>query len=332
MPLEQFIANSAADAAQQVRAKLGPAAVVVNVRQIPSRWFQKPRIEVLAHVPEPQEPPTSTRLDCHDEVAGTPQIEIRELPRHSPQENPKEGLVGRALLESFGLLPLYAEQVIESARGQRPKWLADELKQMRDGLAATWVSCRENTNQKLHVFIGAPGVGKTTVLCKWLTLEVLLRERTARVWRLDGETANTAEALSVHGDVLGVPVERSWSNEPFMEDISFIDLPGVNCADTEAMRQLEQRLKKFGNAQVHLVVNAAYESSVMLAQARAFASLSITDIIVTHLDEEQRWGKLWNLLLGTGYPIRYLSAGQNIPGDFIVASVEHVLERVFPTK
>ena len=332
MPLEQFIANSAADAAQQVRAKLGPSAVVVNVRQLSSRWFQKPRIEVLAHVPEPREQPPSTLLDCHDEPATAPCPETKEAVHHITQEDPKASPGVRALLESLGLLPLYAEQVIEHAGERRPIWLADELKWMRDGLAATWVPSHATVNQKLHVFVGAPGVGKTTVLCKWVTLEVLLREQTAHVWRLDGETANTAEALSVHGDVLGVPVERSWTNEPFVEDISFIDLPGVNCADNGAMRQLEQRLREFGDAQVHLVLNAAYEVSVMLAQARAFARLPIADIIVTHLDEELRWVKLWNLALGTGYPIRYLSAGQNIPGEFIAASAEHVLERVFPTK
>src|SRR4029077_17406080 len=138
-----------------------------------------------------------------------------------------------------------------------------------EGLAATWVPRKPGARQKLHIFVGTPGVGKTTVLCKWLTLEGVLRWRTARVWRLDAETANTAEALCVHGNVLGVDVERSWSNEPFVEDISFIDLPGVNCADARAMRQLEERLKEFGDAQVHLVMNAAYESSAMLAQARA---------------------------------------------------------------
>jgi flagellar biosynthesis protein FlhF len=332
MPLEQFIANSAADAAQQVRAKLGAAAVVVNVRQLPSRWFQKPRIEVLAHVPEPQEQPTSTLLDCHDEPVGTPLAEIREIPRPTAQEDPKTNLGGRALLESLGLLPLYAEQVIEQSGTQRPAWMADELKQVRAGLAVTWVPYHANANQKVHVFIGTPGVGKTTVLCKWLTLEVLLREHTARVWRLDGETANTAEALSMHGDVLGVTVERSWANEPFEEDISFIDLPGVNYTDAAAMLQLEQRLKEFGDAQIHLVLNAAYESSALLAQARAFTRLPVADIIVTHLDEEVRWGKLWNLALGTGCPIRYLSAGQNIPGEFIAASTEYMLERIFPTK
>jgi flagellar biosynthesis GTPase FlhF len=53
-------------------------------------------------------------------------------------------------------------------------------------------------------------------------------------------------------------------------------------------------------------------------------------LIITHLDEESRWGKLWNLVLGTNYPIRWLSTGQNIPGDFCAATAETLLARQFP--
>jgi len=53
---------------------------------------------------------------------------------------------------------------------------------------------------------------------------------------------------------------------------------------------------------------------------RAFSQLPITNIIMTHLDEEPKWGKLWNLVLGTNYSIGHLSAGQNIPGEFVSAT------------
>src|SRR5882672_10396548 len=51
-----FIADSAADAVAQIRAKLGPDAVVVNVRQLPAdglaKLWKSPRIEVLAYKPD----------------------------------------------------------------------------------------------------------------------------------------------------------------------------------------------------------------------------------------------------------------------------------------
>ncbi len=83
---------------------------------------------------------------------------------------------------------------------------------------------------------------------------------------------------------------------------------------------------------MHLVLNGAYDISVLLAQIRAFAALPIEDLILTHLDEESRWGKIWNLVLGTNYSLRHFSTGQNIPGDFCEASPEAVFARQFPRK
>jgi len=36
--------------------------------------------------------------------------------------------------------------------------------------------------------------------------------------------------------------------------------------------------------------------------------------------------------LGTSYPLRFLSAGKNIPGEFWDATPERLLERNFPLK
>jgi flagellar biosynthesis protein FlhF len=186
----------------------------------------------------------------------------------------------------------------------------------------------------LHIFIGAPGAGKTTALCKWLAQVSLVEGRSAAVWRLDGHVANTAESLSVFGEILGVPGERcAPANDEVPDaDVLFVDLPGVNPSDAAALGQLKRRLAAFPNAQVHLVVNAAYETSLLLAQVRAFSALPIQDVIVTHLDEESRWGKLWNLVLGTNCAVRYLAAGQNVPGEFIPATPEQLFSHQFPRK
>lgn len=326
MQLETFIADSAVDAVEQIRAKLGAAAVVVNVRQLPARFFQKPRIEVQAHVPEPTT--TGTLLDVTDEPTNS--VAAVVTPAATP-DAPLKGATTKAdLLQSLGLSPVYAEQVWERVGATPQAWFANELKLVRAVLREMWLPCP--ATGRLHVFVGAPGVGKTTALCKWLTLSVLLEGRAARVWRLDGATANMAEGLSVHGDILGVPVERSWSGDAFAEDIGFVDFPGVPHTDAAAIENLARRVREFPGAQVHVVLNAAYDTNLVLAQARAFAAaLPVADFIVTHLDEETRWGKLWNFILGTGCPVRYLCGGQNIPGDFFEANAERVLARVFPS-
>jgi flagellar biosynthesis protein FlhF len=392
MKTTSFIAASPADALKQVRAQLGPQAMVLNVRRLPaaglSKLWQKPRIEVLAGVVEaaPAEQPPLTgllqriaqlnqqlpplseqdrgRIESLFPVAqgSTPAVspaskpaERGSFPRaqgfqasagletcataqgESKRATPAESLLREGkeqppvhqVLEAIGLLPAYARSLCQ--RLHAPRYQAShssleaQLALAREMLARFWKEPAWRSSAaspQTHLFVGAPGVGKTTCLSKWLAQAVLLGGRSARVWRLDGRTANTAESLSVHAEILGVPVFRSWSKEPnpSAAGISFIDWPGVDCQDRDALDELAQRLGEMGSPLVHLVLNAAYDTRLLLEQIRAFSSLPIADLVFTHLDEEPRSGKLWNFPLSTNHPIGYLSAGQNVPGNFREAS------------
>jgi flagellar biosynthesis protein FlhF len=243
-----------------------------------------------------------------------------------------------AVLRKSGLLPLHAQNVLDRLHAQYgeipPSSLGEEINRTQDVLAASWRKPAPVAAKSLHVLIGPAGCGKTTYLCKWLTQAVLVDGHLARVWRLDGATANTAESLSVYCEILGAPHERLWQShgDTIAEDIGFIDLPGVDWRKPSAVQELAGLLKQFGSTRVHLVLNGAYDISILLAQFRAFSVLPIDDLVITHLDEESCWGKIWNLILGTNCSIRHFSAGQNIPGDLCEASASMIFARQFPGK
>lgn len=241
------------------------------------------------------------------------------------------------ILDRIGIIPVHIEQVLELVRqGQGdvvPQTVQQEVEAVCAALKRIW-RARNNDRTNVHVFVGPPGTGKTTCLCKWLAKVVLLENRRARVWRLDGVGANAAESLSVYAEILGVPVDRFRSDDEPLDpsELLFIDLPGVNWKDPAALECLGKQIGELPAGHVHLVLNAAYEVPVLLAQARAFSSYPVFDLILTHLDEETRWGKLWNLVLGTNYSVGWVSAGQNIPGDFHPASAQMLFDRQFPRK
>jgi hypothetical protein len=141
------------------------------------------------------------------------------------------------------------------------------------------------------------------------------------------QSADTAIQL-----LFTLALERAWTTQGSADGAErvLIDLPGVDWREAAAVAELGGRLKEFPGARAHLVLNAAYETPLMLAQIRAFAALPVADLVFTHLDEERRWGKLWNFVLGTDYALRFLSAGQYIPGNFFEATPEFVLARQFP--
>ncbi len=365
MQVQTFIADSVADAVAQIRAELGTSAVVLNVRQQASsglsRLWQKPRIEVLACIPEKNSNRaaapemselTSTAPEIRpiaadsDDLPPPPPItfgdrlELSEMSLNlsNAAPPPTSWRIG-PVLENGGLLPLHAQRVVEQLRSTfgdtPPPSMKDEFEFASRVLSQMWrpLTVNDASASRMHVFIGAPGVGKTTVLCKWLAKAVLLQGRSAAVWRLDGRSANTAESLSIYGEILGVPVHRcSAPRLAAEEDMLFVDFPGVDWNDLGALHDLQERVASLPSPQVHLVLHAAYDAHLSLAQVRAFSSLPITDLIFTHVDEETRWGKLWNFVLGTKYPARFLSGGQNIPGDFLSATAGRILDRQFSQK
>lgn len=346
-----FVAESAADAVGQIRSRLGPDAIVLNVRKLAApglaRLWQRPRIEVLAGVPEKSGPSSFT--SAHSEPVRSALLDVREaadavllptapIPNDDtapaslrttnrfvmPELRPGEWRSTALLLGTMGVSALNTERVLERLKHQHgeqpPALLGAELALTQSMLASFWKQSTPAPNG-LHVFIGAPGCGKTTAICKWLTQAVLLDGASARVWRLDVPRANTAEALSVYCEILNVAVERVWKpGVKWAEDHVFIDLPGVEAGHDAALTELGKLLSTMPGASVSLVLNAAYDLPLLQAQVRAFAGLPLTDLIFTHLDEEPRWSKLWNFVLGTNYSLSFLSAGQNIPGQFIRAT------------
>ncbi|MDB6034828.1 MAG: hypothetical protein JWM16_5166 [Verrucomicrobiales bacterium] len=242
-----------------------------------------------------------------------------------------------AYLREQGVLTEVGDELVENVHGLQLSAgsLEEELTLAEAILRRRWRSSPQSQGaRQIHIFAGPHGSGKTTVLCKWLAQSVLLGSQSARVFRLDGNTANTAESLSVYCEVLGVPVLRSLPGDQGLEpvDVTFIDFPGVNLEDPSALEDLRRKCASFPGAHVHLVLNGAYETSLLLVQVRAISSLPLTDIIVTHLDEELRWGKLMNLLWRTDYPLAWFAAGQNVPGGLLEARPGLLLPRMRSTK
>jgi flagellar biosynthesis protein FlhF len=324
MRLAAIVAENPNAALARVHEELGPDAVIVKVRKLRPEgiswlWRANRRIEVTACVPD--KPQVEKPIPPVNEASVNPAG--RRMAIEPWTAKPAEGeWRSIAWLESNGLLPAFARQLEDKARllyGSRPlPEMKAEWTAITDLIICHWLSPHQTATEtgRPHVFIGPPGSGKTTALCKWIASAIVSDDSRIRVWRLDADSANSSELLELHCELMGVPVERFWNESGDASDLQFVDLPGVEIRDQDAMAALREHLSILPQPHVHLVLNAAYESSILFEQFRAFEAFAPEDIIFTHLDEEHRRVKLWNFVLGTKCPISFLGAGQKIPGEF----------------
>ena len=330
----KIIADTAQEALEQVQTQVGPDAVILNVRPVHAdgvkRLWSKSRVE----------PPSTQENVLQLLTAKVQQLEgalqgaepSQTLPPNviqmmqnvgGTQDAPAAPACVQVLLE-MGLRPQHVDvltaQLQKHLGGTRPRNLIEEMELAREVLVGQWhrfATRAEQPGLPARVLVGAPGVGKTTALCKWVTQETFLRQRPARLWRLDGAQPNTAEFLSLHGEMMQVPVERVWTDSlDVPEDtLRFVDLPGVPATEAR-VEELAAHLKPLGPAEVQLVLNSAYDLELLLEQARVFSALPLAGLIFTHTDESDDWSKLWNVALASELPVTFRSGGQAMPGGF----------------
>jgi len=200
----------------------------------------------------------------------------------------------------------------------------DQIARMnRALLQGSSASVRPSTVPRaIRAFVGAPGAGKTTCLSKWLVRDVLTHGCDASVCRLDCEAADSTNALSVLCESLGIAISRSWdvAASPMQSNQTrFIDLPGTDYNDNARISALGTRLQGFERLEIYVVLNAAYHTDVLAKQARAFATLPISGVILSHCDEIEGTTQLKDIsamLHGMDCPVRFLSSGRGSPGSF----------------
>jgi flagellar biosynthesis protein FlhF len=320
----KFVVSSAEEAVKVLRERLGDDAHVISVRQVEgaglARFLSAPKLEIIA------------------EVGGAPpESEAQPVPPSAPAAEAEEVLtscdpVTRLLLRGGITGPMLAR--LKS----REDWMAITGRPLRQVLTEIAVLLRaeyqRSPKYKLGqrvAFIGTAGSGKTTALCKRLALEVFFKKRRGVVLKLDLDKANPGDGLAVFCDVLGVPLIRSATAIPELapDETLFIDFPGISSESRGDIAEMANILETLAPCSRVLVVNAAYEVSLMRQAFRMGASLAASHVVFTHLDELVHWGKLWEFILVPALTPLFLSSGQNIAGDFNEAVFDAVLDHSF---
>ncbi|MDX1962553.1 MAG: flagellar biosynthesis protein FlhF [Pirellulales bacterium] len=181
--------------------------------------------------------------------------------------------------------------------------------------------------QRLVAFIGPTGVGKTTTLAKLAAHFHLRQRRRVGLVTLDTYRVAAVEQLRIYAEILDVPlaVASTAAEVPAAllkmadRDLVLIDTAGRAPQDNLRMAELQGLLAAIRPAETHLVLSLAQGARGLMQAAEGFAAVPYTRLLLTKRDEAATWGGLLGVCRRTGKGIGYLSTGQNVPADLILA-------------
>jgi len=195
---------------------------------------------------------------------------------------------------------------------------------------------RPDSDPAVSIFVGAPGVGKTTTLAKLAAREDR-SERGVSLLTTDTFRIGAEEQLRTYANLLQVPFATAGSAEEVARSLSrergrrvFVDTAGRGRSDPRGVAELVRVRSELGPcARVHHVVSATTKEADLRNEVRRFSALRPDSLIVTKVDESDHLGDLVNLLLDEeSPPLLWMGTGQRVPEDLALPEPEHLADAV----
>lgn len=190
-----------------------------------------------------------------------------------------------------------------------------------------------NKNNKVIIFIGPTGVGKTTTLAK-LAANMVLNEK-KKVGLITSDTYRIAavEQLKTYSEIIGVPLSIIYSPSEINKairnyddkDVILVDTAGRSHKDQYQLMELKSILKANINFEIYLAISATTKFTDCVEIIKSYSFLDDYKLLFTKLDETSSVGILLNVAYVTKKPISYITTGQSVPDDIEIADKEKII-------
>jgi flagellar biosynthesis protein FlhF len=196
----------------------------------------------------------------------------------------------------------------------------------------------QTTNQmaeKIHIFMGGVGSGKTSQLVKMASHLVVKKNKKVALFTTDTFKVGAAEQLKIYAQILNVPFAIIRSSDDWGKIVKFlsqvdcvlVDCPSFSLKNSEEIEKLRSVLpnEELG-VRSHFVVSAMSKDSDTEDLARRYSVFGFDDVIFTAVDQSLQHGTIYNFMRRHNCPIHSFGIGPRIPEDFELATRERVLD------
>ncbi len=182
-------------------------------------------------------------------------------------------------------------------------------------------------DKKRFVLVGPTGVGKTTTIAKLAAIHKLKMNRSVGIITTDTYRIGAVDQLLSYAKIMDIPAIVSITRSDFevalkefenMDNV-FIDTVGRSQNDIKRLGELFSIFKNFNDLHISLVLSMNTKESDCFDVYNRFSNIPIDDFIYTKVDETSTPGTMLNLSVKLKKPVSYITFGQDVPDDIMVA-------------
>jgi len=180
---------------------------------------------------------------------------------------------------------------------------------------------------KVVALVGPTGVGKTTTIAKLAAGKKIYDNARVGLITVDTYRIAAVEQLRTFAEIADIPMEVVYSVNEMKSalhrfrylELVFIDSAGRSPRNSEQIKELKKFVEAAEPQEIHLVLSATTRTKEQTDAVRRFSLVPVNRIIFTKLDETTSYGGLLNVLAKVKIPASYLTHGQSVPEDILVA-------------
>ncbi|OKP79037.1 flagellar biosynthesis protein FlhF [Paenibacillus sp. P3E] len=231
------------------------------------------------------------------------------------------------------------EQWSEEGRTWLPQQFAEMLETQVEGFLSGRIANGIAPDTRIVYIAGPTGVGKTTTIAKLAAEQLFKQGRKVGLITSDTYRISAVEQLRTYAAILNMPLEVVQSPGDLQRalfrlegcDLVLMDTAGRNYRNEMLVAELQSLLARELKSETFLVLSLTSKSRDMKKIAEHFGRYQLDKVIFTKLDETGTYGPLFNVLNDFPLKLSYITNGQNVPDDLLLATKEQISGMILGT-